>query len=96
MGRSLCSCDNCYNIPNFRATGYVCKTNLPSNTAFRGFGAPQALMAVENVINDVATFLQINPHKVFVTDEISGGSRGVNPAMPPQSGHGLPIQSDSL
>jgi len=65
MGRSLCSCDNCYNIASFRATGHVCKTNLPSNTAFRGFGAPQALIAVENVVNDVAAFLHISPHKVL-------------------------------
>lgn len=30
-----------YHIPNIRGTGHVCKTNLPSNTAFRGFGGPQ-------------------------------------------------------
>jgi len=65
MSAALSSSDNCYNIPNFRATGYVCKTNVPSNTAFRGFGAPQALIAVENVINDVATFLHVSSHKVF-------------------------------
>jgi len=64
MGRALKSVDNCYNIPNFRTTGSVCKTNLHSNTAFRGYGGPQALLAVENVINDVAAFLRISPHKV--------------------------------
>jgi len=65
MRRALSSCDNCYNIPNFRATGYVCKTNVLSNTAFRGFGAPQALMTIENVVNDIAAFLHASPHKVF-------------------------------
>jgi len=67
MERSLRSCDNCYNIANFRATGHVCKTNLPSNTAFRGFGAPQALMAIENVITDIAAFLHVSSHKVLDT-----------------------------
>ena len=64
MTRALHSCDNCYNIPNFRATGYVCKTNLHSNTAVRGFGTPQALMAAENTITDIAAFLRVSPHKV--------------------------------
>ena len=64
MSRALWSCDNCYNIPNFRATGHLCKTNLPANTACRGFGTPQGLMAVENTITDIAAFLHISPHKV--------------------------------
>ncbi|KAK1876607.1 Aldehyde oxidase [Dissostichus eleginoides] len=33
------------------------QTNLPSNTAFRGFGVPQGLMVLENMINDVAMAL---------------------------------------
>jgi len=64
MRHALHHCDNCYNIPNFRATGYVCKTNLPSNTAMRGFGVPQAVMTIENVISDIASFLHVSPHKV--------------------------------
>lgn len=46
--------DNVYNIPNLRGWGMACKTNLPSNTAFRGFGVPQTLLVVENMVNDVA------------------------------------------
>ena len=38
MERSLLHSDNCYYIPNMEVTGQVCFTNLPSNTAFRGFG----------------------------------------------------------
>lgn len=33
--------ENSYYIPNAYVLGYSCKTNLPSNTAFRGFGGPQ-------------------------------------------------------
>ena len=45
MERAIFHSDNCYLIPNIRVRGYVCKTNIPSNTAFRGFGGPQVCMA---------------------------------------------------
>ncbi|XP_066529339.1 xanthine dehydrogenase/oxidase isoform X2 [Hoplias malabaricus] len=54
MERALFHMDNCYNIPHIRGTGYMCKTNLPSNTAFRGFGGPQGMMVTESWISDVA------------------------------------------
>lgn len=44
----------CYRFPNVRVRGWVCRTNLPSNTAFRGFGGPQGMMAGENIIRQVA------------------------------------------
>ena len=49
--------ENSYRIPNCRVTGYVCKTNLPSNVAFRGFGRPQGMFLAENMIRNVAEFL---------------------------------------
>ncbi|XP_034072758.1 aldehyde oxidase 1-like isoform X2 [Gymnodraco acuticeps] len=49
--------ENAYNFPNLRGRAAACRTNLPSNTAFRGFGVPQALMVLENMINDVAMAL---------------------------------------
>ncbi|XP_039648487.1 aldehyde oxidase 6 [Perca fluviatilis] len=49
--------DNAYNIPNLRGRGAACRTNLPSNTAFRGFGVPQSIMVLENMLNDVAMVL---------------------------------------
>ncbi|XP_037552436.1 aldehyde oxidase 1 [Nematolebias whitei] len=49
--------DNTYNIPNLRGRSATCRTNLPSNTAFRGFGVPQSLLVVENMVNDVAMVL---------------------------------------
>ena len=54
MQRALFHMDNCYNIPNIRGTGRLCKTNLSSNTAFRGFGGPQALFIAENWMSEVA------------------------------------------
>ncbi|XP_070711719.1 aldehyde oxidase 6 [Pempheris klunzingeri] len=49
--------DNTYNFPNLRGRAAACRTNMPSNTAFRGFGVPQSLMVVENMMNDVAVVL---------------------------------------
>ncbi|XP_035533549.1 aldehyde oxidase 6 [Morone saxatilis] len=49
--------DNAYNVPNLQGRAAACRTNLPSNTAFRGFGVPQSIMVVENMVNDVAMVL---------------------------------------
>ena len=46
--------DNAYFIPNVAVSGTVCRTNLPSNTAMRGFGGPQGIAAIENVIEEIA------------------------------------------
>lgn len=55
MDRAMSHCENAYYIPNTRATGYVCKTNLPSNTAFRGFGGPQGMFIAEHMVRQVAS-----------------------------------------
>ncbi|MBZ3870787.1 Xanthine dehydrogenase/oxidase [Sciurus carolinensis] len=54
MERALFHMDNCYKIPNIRGTGRICKTNLPSNTAFRGFGGPQGMFIAEHWMSEVA------------------------------------------
>ncbi len=41
--RAMANFINPYFVPNVKVRGFCCKTNLPSNTAFRGFGAPQGL-----------------------------------------------------
>lgn len=58
--------DNAYNIPNLRGRGAACRTNLPSNTAFRGFGVPQSVMVVENMLEDVAAALGRPAHQVLL------------------------------
>lgn len=54
MERALFHLDNCYKFPVMRVTGRVCKTNLATNTAFRGFGGPQGMTVTENFVADVA------------------------------------------
>jgi xanthine dehydrogenase/oxidase len=60
MDRAILSCDSVYNIPNFHAKGVVCKTNLPSNTAFRGFGGPQGMAVMENILDKLSQALNID------------------------------------
>lgn len=57
MERAVMHVDNCYFIPNIEINGWVCKTNMPSNTAFRGFGAPKAMLAAEAMIRQIADVL---------------------------------------
>lgn len=59
--RAMFHADNAYYIPNVKITGVACKTNLPSNTAFRGFGAPQGIFIIENIIEKIAYKLKLDP-----------------------------------
>lgn len=56
--------ENSYYIPNTLVHAWSCKTNLPSNTAFRGFGGPQGMFAGEHIIRDVAHTLGRDPIEI--------------------------------
>ena len=60
LDRTLFHCTNSYFIPNVKATAYCCKTNLPPNTAFRGFGGPQGMFVIESAIYKAAEKLGID------------------------------------
>lgn len=60
LGRSLTHIDNAYYIPNVKVTGRICKTNFPPNTAFRGFGGPQGVITIENILEEIAAYLHID------------------------------------
>ncbi|KAL4901690.1 hypothetical protein BDW74DRAFT_169920 [Aspergillus multicolor] len=64
MDRCLTHLDNVYYIPNVWLRGHVCKTNTHSNTAFRGFGAPQAMYFTESIICAVAERLGMDVDEV--------------------------------
>jgi len=57
MERAMLHCDNAYYVPNMSVVARVWKTNLPSNTAFRGFGGPQGMAAIETIIDRIARHL---------------------------------------
>ena len=54
MDRALFHLDNSVYIPALRFTGQVCRTNLPSNTAFRGFGGPQGMVVMQDLLDRAA------------------------------------------
>ena len=60
MERTLFHCTNSYYVPNVKATAYSCRTNLPPNTAFRGFGGPQGMFVIEAAIAKTADALNID------------------------------------
>jgi xanthine dehydrogenase large subunit len=59
MWRSLFHCDNAYYLPNVDATGRICRTHKTSQTAFRGFGGPQAMVAIEDILAQAAQRLSL-------------------------------------
>ena len=60
--RALTHLDNCYHIPAAHFTGFAARTNTVSNTAFRGFGGPQGMLATEAIIDDVSRRLGLDPN----------------------------------
>ncbi|KAA8909285.1 Molybdopterin-binding domain of aldehyde dehydrogenase-domain-containing protein [Sphaerosporella brunnea] len=64
MERCLTHIDNTYWIPNVHVRGHVCKTNIHSNTAFRGFGGPQGNYIAECVVTTVADKLGIDVDEI--------------------------------
>jgi xanthine dehydrogenase large subunit len=59
--RAMFHADNAYDLPSARIVTKRMKTNTVSNTAFRGFGGPQGMIAIERVLDDIAWTLGIDP-----------------------------------
>ena len=64
LERTLFHCTNSYFIPNVKATAWSCRTNLPPNTAFRGFGGPQGMFVIESAIAHAADELGISSSEI--------------------------------
>ncbi len=62
--RALFHLDNAYYIPNVEFSGRVVKTNLASNTAFRGFGGPQGMLVIEEILDRIARETGLQPEVV--------------------------------
>jgi xanthine dehydrogenase large subunit len=59
--RTVMHADNAYFLPHVRIVSHRCKTHTQSNTAFRGFGGPQGMLAIEEVIDAIARHLELDP-----------------------------------
>ena len=62
--RTMFHCDNAYYLENVHIVSHRCRTNTVSNTAFRGFGGPQGMHAIEYAIDDIARTLNMDPLEV--------------------------------
>jgi xanthine dehydrogenase large subunit len=62
LARALCHIDNAYWIPHIRVHGRVARTNKTSQTAFRGFGGPQGMIVIEDILGRCAPILDIAAH----------------------------------
>ena len=61
LARALCHVDNAYWIPHVRVHGRVAHTHKTSQTAFRGFGGPQGMLVIEDVLGRCAPLLGMEP-----------------------------------
>lgn len=64
LARARTHAENAYFIPNIYIESTAWRTNLPSNTAFRGFGGPQGILAIEEAIEQMARFLAIDAAEI--------------------------------
>jgi xanthine dehydrogenase large subunit len=78
VDRAMFHADNAYFLPEFRIHSRRIKTNTVSNTAFRGFGGPQGMMAVERVVDAIAWNLGLDPLDVRKAN-FYGAGRDVTP-----------------
>ena len=62
--RALLHIDNAYFLSDIEVENYLCRTNTSTSTAFRGFGGNQGMMAIENIIDNIARHLKIDPLEV--------------------------------
>ena len=60
LERTLFHAGNAYFIPNLQASAVSCRTHLPPNTAFRGFGGPQAMFVLECAIFKAAQLMGVD------------------------------------
>ncbi|MEE2717182.1 MAG: xanthine dehydrogenase molybdopterin binding subunit [SAR324 cluster bacterium] len=96
MERALLHSDNAYHLPNARFRGTVCKTNLPPNTAFRGFGGPQGMANIENVVQEIALTLGKDAYEVRRLNCYDHGLRNTTPYGQTVQHHMLPEILDRL
>ncbi|MEP7212910.1 MAG: molybdopterin cofactor-binding domain-containing protein [Acidobacteriota bacterium] len=73
LERTLFHCTNSYFVPNVTATAYSCRTNLPPNTAFRGFGGPQGMFVIESAIAHAAEKLGVKASDIQQNNLINEG-----------------------
>ena len=79
LERAMFHATHSYFVPNARIVGQAWKTNLPSNTAFRGFGGPQGIAVIENIIERIAFHLKKDPAEIRLANFYGLDERNITP-----------------
>jgi len=74
LDRTLFHATNSYYVPNVKTKAYSCKTNLPPNTAFRGFGGPQGMFVIEAAIHQAARTIGVETTLIQERNLLEEGS----------------------
>lgn len=77
--RAMMHIDNAYYLEHIEIVSHRCKTHTVSNTAFRGFGGPQGMVVIEQILDDIARTLQLDPLSVRRCNFYGHGRRNVTP-----------------
>ena len=99
LERTMLHLDNAYFLPHVAIAARVCRTNLPPNTAFRGFGGPQAMAVIENVMEEIALTLgrdACDVRRVNLYGADADGARALTPYGQRVTHHRLPEIFDRL
>jgi len=89
MARAMTHVDNAYYLPHVEIRGTVCRTHTPPNTAFRGFGGPQGVITIENVMEEIAAKLKKDALDVRRTNCYQIETRNLTP-------YGEPVEHNTL
>jgi len=87
--RAITHALNCYDVPALRVTAKACKTNTVSNTAFRGFGGPQGVLLMEDVLRRVARATGLPVEAVRERNLAGAPNGGTTP-------YGQPLEPDLI
>ncbi|MDP3137653.1 MAG: molybdopterin-dependent oxidoreductase, partial [Burkholderiaceae bacterium] len=87
--RAVFHVDNAYFLANVEIASYRCKTHTQSHTAFRGFGGPQGMIAIETILGDVARHLGLDPLAVRQINLYGGPGRDT-------THYSMPVEEDIL
>ena len=77
--RAMFHADNAYYLDAVAIRSLRCRTHTVSNTAFRGFGGPQGMFAIETVLDDIARHLGLDPLAVRRANFYAGPGRDLTP-----------------
>lgn len=89
--RAMLHSDNCYFFPAVSIVSQRFKTNTPSNTAFRGFGGPQGIWVIEQVLDAIAHYLGKDPLDVRYLNFYTDSPRNLTPYAMPVLNNQLPV-----